>query len=91
MAYSKEDAVARARRDLAARLGVAESEIREESVEQADFPNTALGAPTRGEMSGMMMTSGWRIRLGAAGKSYEYRADRNQVRLYDFRGANYKI
>ena len=91
MAYSKEDAVALARRDLAARLGVAESEIREESVEQADFPNTALGAPTRGEMSGMMMTSGWRIRLGAAGKSYEYRADRNQVRLYDFKGANYKI
>ena len=91
MAYSKEDAVARARKDLAARLGVAESEIREESVEQADFPNTALGAPTRGEMSGMMMTSGWRIRLGAAGKSYEYRADRNQVRLYDFKGANYKI
>ena len=91
MAYSKEDAVARARRDLAARLGVAESEIREESVEQADFPNTALGAPTRGEMSGMMMTSGWRIRLGAAGKSYEYRADRNQVRLYDFKGANHKI
>ena len=91
MAYSKEDAVARARRDLAARLGVAESEIREESVDQAEFPNTALGAPTRGEMSGMMMTSGWRIRLGAAGKSYEYRADRNQVRLYDFRGANYKI
>ena len=91
MAYSKEDAVARARKDLAARLGVPESEIREESVEQADFPNTALGAPTRGEMSGMMMTSGWRIRLGAAGKSYEYRADRNQVRLYDFKGANYKI
>ena len=91
MAYSKEDAVARARRDLAARLGVAESEVREESVEQADFPNTALGAPTRGEMSGMMMTSGWRIRLGAAGKSYEYRADRHQVRLYHFKGANYKI
>lgn len=91
MAYSKEDAVTRARKDLAARLGVAESEIREESVEQADFPNTALGAPTRGEMSGMMMTSGWRIRLGAAGKSYEYRADRNQVRLYDFKGTNYKI
>jgi hypothetical protein len=91
MAYSKEDAVARARKDLAARLGVAESEIREESVEQADFPNTALGAPTRGEMSGMMMTSGWRIRLGAAGHSYEYRADRNQLRLYDFKGVNYKI
>lgn len=91
MAYSKEDAVARSRKDLAARLGVAESEIREESVEEADFPNTALGAPARGEMSGMMITSGWRIILRAAGKSYEYRADRNQVRLYDFKGANYKL
>ena len=91
MAYSKEDVVARARADLAARLGVSESEVQKESVEQADFPNTALGAPARDEMSGMMMTSGWRIRLGAAGKSYEYRADRNQVRLYDFKGANYKI
>ena len=91
MAYSKEDAVARARKDLAARLGVAESEIREESVEQADFPNTALGAPIGDEMSGMMMTSGWRIIFRAAGKSYEYRADRNQVRLYNFDGKNYKI
>ncbi len=91
MAHSKQDAVALARRDLAARLGVPESEVREESVQEADFPNTALGAPTRGEMSGMMMTSGWRIRLAAAGHSYEYRADRNQVRLYGFKGANYKI
>jgi hypothetical protein len=91
MAQEKEEAVARARRDLAARLGVSEAEVGEESVEQADFPNTALGAPTRGEMSGMMITSGWRIRLGARGRSYEYRADRNQVRLYDFKGTNYKI
>ena len=91
MAYSKDDAVARARADLAARLGVGEGEVREESVEQADFPNTALGAPARGEMSGMMITSGWRITFRAAGKSYEYRADRNQVRLYNFDGTNYKI
>ncbi|MBC7929530.1 MAG: hypothetical protein H7Z38_03085 [Rubrivivax sp.] len=91
MAYSKRDAIACARKDLAARLSVAESEIGEESVEETDFPNTALGAPARGEMSGMMMTSGWRIRLGASGKTYEYRADRNQVRLYNFKGKNYKI
>ncbi|MDT5158811.1 MAG: hypothetical protein QOC61_424 [Acidobacteriota bacterium] len=91
MAYGKQDAVAHARRDLAARLGVPEGEIGEDSVEEADFPNTALGAPTRGEMSGMMMTSGWRIRLSARGKAYEYRADRNQIRLYDFNGANHKI
>ena len=91
MAQSREDAVKRARKDLASRLGVPESEIREASVEEADFPDTSLGAPARGEMSGMMITSGWRIRLEAAGKSYEYRADRNQVRLYNFKGSNYKL
>jgi hypothetical protein len=91
MAYSRETAVARARADLAARLGKSEGEVSEESVEEADFPNTALGAPAGGEMSGMMITSGWRIKLQAAGKSYEYRADRNQIRLYNFNGANHKI
>jgi hypothetical protein len=91
MAQEKEEAVARARRDLAGRLGVPEAEITEESVEQADFPNTALGAPVGGEMSGMMITSGWRIRLGARGRSHEYRADRSQVRLYDFDGKNYRV
>jgi hypothetical protein len=91
MAYSKEEAVGRACTDLASRLGLPEEEIDEESVEEADFPNTALGAPVRGEMSGMMMTSGWRIRLAARGETYEYRADRRQLRLYDFKGKNYQI
>lgn len=91
MAYNKEDAVKRARADLAGRLGVAEGEIKEDSVENADFPDMALGAPVKDEMSGMMISPGWRIRLSAQGKSYEYRADRNQVRLYNFKGANYRL
>jgi hypothetical protein len=91
MAYSKEEAVGRAREDLAERLGLPETEVEEASVEETDFPNTALGAPLRGEMSGMMMTSGWRIRLAARGETYEYRADRRQLRLYDFKGKNYQI
>jgi hypothetical protein len=91
MAYSREEAVEAARKDLAGRLGVSESEVAEGSVEQADFPDAALGAPTKGEMSGMMITPGWRIRLDAGGGSYEYRANRNQLRLYKFKGANYKI
>ena len=91
MAYTKDEAVGRARKDLAGRLGLPEGEVGEESVEEADFPNTALGAPVRGEMSGMMITAGWRIRLSARGNTYEYRADRNQLRLCDFKGANHKI
>lgn len=91
MAYDKESAVKRARADLAARLGVPENEIKEDSVEQADFPDASLGAPVKGEMSGMMISSGWRIRLSVGGHVYEYRADRNQLRLYKFKGANYKL
>ena len=91
MAYSREEAVGLARKDLAERLGVAEGEVEEALVEEADFPNTALGAPLRDEMSGMMITPGWRIRLAAGGETYEYRADRRQLRLYGFKGKNYKI
>jgi hypothetical protein len=91
MALSKEESVSRARADLAKRLGVSESEIKEESVEHADFPDLALGAPVEDEMSGQMIASGWRIRLSAAGSKYEYRADKNQLRLYNYKGSNYKI
>ena len=51
----------------------------------------ALGAPEDDEMSGMMITRGWRIKLEAQGKTYEYRADKNQVRLHNFKGKNYRI
>ncbi len=91
MADDRQSALKRSRADLAARLGVAESEIKEEAVEDADFPDAALGAPVRSEMSGMMITPGWRIRLNVAGKSYEYRGNRNQLRLYKFKGRNYKL
>ena len=91
MAFTKEDAVERARRDLAARLSVNEDEIKEVSVEGADFPDMALGAAAGGELSGQMITSGWRIRLTADGKSFEYRANPNQIRLFNYKGANYKI
>ena len=91
MAISKEEAVKQARADLAKRLGVSENEIREDSVEQTDFPDMALGAAVKDEMSGQMITPGWRIRLSAAGRTHEYRANKNQVRLYNFNGANYRL
>jgi CO/xanthine dehydrogenase Mo-binding subunit len=91
MAFSNEQAVERARKDLAERLSVNEDEIREVSVDEMEFPDMALGAAVKGEMSGQMMTSGWRIRLTAAGKTFEYRANSNQIRLFNHKGANYKI
>jgi len=91
MAYTKEQAVERARQDLAARLSVNEDEIKEVSVESTDFPDMALGASVNGEMSGQMMTSGWKIRLTADGKGFEYRANPNQLRLFNYKGSNHKI
>ena len=91
MALTKEQAIERARRDLAARLSVNEDEIKEVSVEETEFPDMALGAGVGGEMSGQMMTPGWRIRLTADGKSFEYRGNSHQLRLFNHKGTNYKI
>jgi len=85
------EAIVRARSDLARRLGVPESDITEGSAEQAEFPDAALGAPAKGEMSAQVMTDGWRIRLMANGKSYEYRANARQLRLLNFNGENYRV
>jgi hypothetical protein len=91
MAFTREEAIARARKDLAERLGVGTAEIKEQSVEDADFPDMALGAAGKGEMSGQMITPGWRIRLSANGESFEYRANKHQVRIFGYKGANYRI
>jgi hypothetical protein len=91
MSLSKEGAVENARNDLAKRLKIDATEVKERSVEDSDFPDMALGAAEDGEMSGQMITRGWRIRLDAQGQSFEYRADKNQVRLYKFKGKNYRV
>lgn len=91
MPNSKEDAVAKARKDLAQRLGLNERDVQEQSVDETDFPDTSLGAGGEDEMSGQMITRGWRIRVKAKNQTYEYRADRNQVRLYDFKGKNFVL
>jgi plasmid stability protein len=91
MAINKDGAVENARNDLAKRLKIDAADIKEHSVEDADFPDMALGAGEKGEMSGQMITRGWRIKLEAKGQTYEYRADKNQVRAYQFKGKNYRI
>ena len=90
MSFSKDSAVERAKKDLAQRLGVSESEI-EASANDTDFPDMSLGTPVDGEMSAQMISSGWRIDLSASGENYEYRADKYQLRLRGFNGTNYII
>jgi len=91
MALSKEEAIRKARQDLTQRLGVSEGDIETQAVQEAEFPDAALGASVGDEMSGQMITPGWRIKLEANGQSFEYRANPHQVRLYNYKGANYRI
>ncbi len=91
MGFTKANLVEKAKHDLAKRLKLKPNEIRELGVSDAEFPDMSLGAPEKGEMSAQMISSGWRIRLGASGKNYEYRADKYQLRLHNFDGANHVI
>lgn len=91
MGFTRDSAVERAKRDLAGRLGISESDVEVGSVRDRDFPDMSLGAPTDGEMSAQMISSGWEIDLSAGGKDYEYRADKYQLRLLDFKGGNHLI
>ncbi len=91
MSFTKETAVERAKTDLAKRLSINKGEIGEDSIADHDFPDMALGAAIHGEMAAQMISSGWRIGLSANGTEYEYRADKYQLRLYNFNGANYVI
>jgi len=91
MKFNKDSAVQRAKADLAGRLSVSEKEIKEVSVSEKDFPDMSLGAPAEDEMSAQMISTGWQISLEAAGEKYEYRADKYQLRLREFRGTNYVI
>lgn len=91
MGFTKEDVTTAAKQDLADRLGVDEGSVEELSVTGKDFPDMSLGAPADGEMSAQMIATGWEIKLGAQGKTYEYRGDKYQLRLVDFDGRNYVI
>ena len=91
MNFNKESAVERAKADLTERLGVSETDVKEVSVNEKDFPDMSLGAPAADEMAAQMISSGWQINLEAKGEKYEYCADKYQLRLHDFRGTNYVV
>ena len=91
MSFTRDDATAAAKRDLAGRLGVEPESVEEVSVTGRDFPDMSLGAAGKGEASAQMISTGWEIKLGSCGKTYEYRADKYQLRLVDFEGQNYLV
>ncbi len=91
MAFDQHSAAQRAVHDLAARLGIPEDRISVASIEKAEFPDMSLGAPAKDEMAAQMIANGWKIALSADGKRYEYRGDKYQLRLKDFKGSNHVV
>ncbi|MBK9214008.1 MAG: hypothetical protein IPM59_00155 [Chloracidobacterium sp.] len=91
MNFTRESAVERAKNDLAARLGIGATEVTLAGVTDKDFPDASLGAPAADEMAAQMISSGWQIGLEAAGRKFEYRGDKYQLRLHNFEGANYVV
>lgn len=91
MKHTREQAVEKAKADLARRLSIAPDEISVSDVVDTDFPNMSLGAPADGEMAAQMIATGWIITFEAGGKRYEYRADKYQLRAVNFDGQNYLV
>ena len=91
MSFTKETAAEAARTDLAGRLKVNQGDIKVVSVADTEFPDMSLGAAASGEMAAQMLSSGWKIKLEAKDRNYEYRADKYQLRLHNFKGKNYVI
>ena len=91
MKFDRDSAAAAAKQDLARRLGVSEGDVSVKNVLEKDFPDMSLGAPESGEMSAQMISTGWQYDLEAGGRSYEYRADKYQLRLKDYEGKNHLV
>ncbi len=91
MSFTKESAAERAKQDLAERTGIDVNDIDVVSIDERDFSDMSLGAPAADEIAAQMIASGWVITLSAEGKSYEYRADKFQLRLCNYDGSNHVV
>ena len=91
MGFDRDSAAEAAKQDLARRLGVSEAEVSVRNVSEKDFPDMSLGAPESDEMSAQMISTGWQFDLEAGGRSYEYRADKYQLRLKGYEGRNHLV
>ncbi|WP_322802571.1 hypothetical protein [Thermoflexus sp.] len=68
--------IEQARKDLAARIGVQEEEIRVVEAQAVTWPDSSLGCPERGRMYAQVLTPGYRIVLEIGGTRYAYHAGR---------------
>ncbi|NLG51109.1 MAG: hypothetical protein GX552_13460 [Chloroflexi bacterium] len=78
------DKVARARLELAGKLGISADYIRTLSVEPVTWTDACLEIPHQGLFCAQVLTPGYRVVLEVDGRQYEYHTDRHElVRLAD--------
>jgi hypothetical protein len=61
--------------DISDRLAIAEDEILVMDIRKAEWPNSCLGIPDRGNMCAQVITTGYEVTLQAKNKVYVYRTD----------------
>jgi len=71
--------VAKARADLAQRLGIQPQAVVVTSVQAVEWPTSALGCPEPGKVYLQVITPGYRILLTVGEKVYAYHASRSDV------------
>ena len=91
MSFTKESAVDAAKHDLAKRLGIGVRAISAGFGRGYRFSGHVARCGGRRRDVGTDDLSGWKIKLAANGENYEYRADKYQLRLHNFKGKNYVI
>lgn len=67
-----------AKEDLSKRLGLSVSQVMVATVEEIDWPSTALGCPEPGKVYAQVITPGYKITLTTASKLYTYHTDRSK-------------
>lgn len=68
--------------DAAVHLGVSQDQLRVESVQPEQWPDSSLGCPQPGEMYSQIVTPGFLIVITSGSKRLEYHTDgRSRVKL----------
>jgi len=68
-----------AKKDLSERLNIPIEDIKLVKEEAVDWPDTSLGYPEKGMSYAQVITPGFRIKLKARDKLYEYHSDYKRI------------
>jgi hypothetical protein len=68
--------------DLAQKLQISADQISLSSMESVTWPDASLGCPKRGVAYIQALTPGFKLILGANGKSYPYHTDENETVVF---------